>query len=81
MDWVTIKNYHALFDAISLFLLLAAIEKREFDENTDYMSRYVEILKKEDFKELISRRTTNVANILARINMASLELYGVTYEK
>lgn len=80
MDGFTNKINPALFDAISVSTA-RAIEKRKFDENTDYMSRYVEMLKKEDFKELISRRTTNVANILARINMASLELYGVTYEK
>ena len=45
------------------------------------MERYVQLLKKEEFKELISRRTTNVSNIMARINMASLKIYGVEYEK
>lgn len=80
LDGFTNKINPALFDAISVATAYA-IERGVFDENTDYMSRYVEILKKEEFKELISRRTTNVANILARINMASIELYGVTYEK
>lgn len=76
----TRKINPALFDAISVATAYA-IEKNVFDEDIDYMSRYINVLKKEEFKELISRRTTNVSNILARINMASTELFGVAYER
>lgn len=44
------------------------------------MKKYIELLNKTEFKELISRRTTNTQNIFKRINMVSEELYGVTYE-
>ncbi len=69
----------ALFDAVSVATLYA-VEKGVYDEKEDYMKKYIELLNKTEFKELISRRTTNTQNIFKRINMVSEELYGVTYE-
>ena len=76
----TNKINPALFDAISVATAYV-IERKVLDEKINYLERYVQLLKKEEFKELISRRTTNVSNIMARINMASLKIYGVEYEK
>lgn len=70
----------ALFDAVSVATAYA-IEKGVYNDNEDYMEKYVKLLNKNEFKELISRRTTNTQNIFKRINMVSEELYGVTYEK
>lgn len=70
----------ALFDAVSVATIYA-IEKNVYSEDKDYMENYVKLLNKTEFKELISRRTTNTQNIFKRINMVSEELYGVTYER
>ena len=70
----------ALFDAVSVATAYA-IEKGVCNENESYMEKYVKLLNNDEFKEVISRRTTNTQNIFKRINMVSKALYGVSYEK
>lgn len=80
LEKFTNKINPALFDAVSVATVYA-IEKGAYNEDKDYMGNYIKLLNETEFKELISRRTTNTQNIFKRINMVSEELYGVTYER
>lgn len=79
-DGFTRKINPAIFDAVSVATLWAR-EKEVLDNNGDYTSKYLKLLQNEDFKEAISRRTTNTENIIKRIGLASELLYGVKYEE
>lgn len=75
----TSKINPAIYDAISVATAYA-IEKGIWDSSINYKERYIQLLKNEKFIEAASKRTTNVENIIARINFASESIYGMKYE-
>jgi len=73
------KLQPAIFDAISAATVY--VKEREIPINYENgLLRYKELLDNEDFKEAITKRTTNTSNIKKRIELASKILYGVKYE-
>lgn len=78
-DIFTDKINPAIFDAVSVATLYA-LEKGVFNSDTDYTSRYIELLQNPEFMDAASHRTTNVENIKKRIGLATEKVYGVKYE-
>ncbi|MEZ7744261.1 DUF262 domain-containing protein [Gemella sanguinis] len=65
-----------IFDAIcSATVYVNRISDKEYSTTLD---KYIELLKDSDFRESISKRTTNIENIKTRISKATDILYGVT---
>ena len=70
----------AIFDAISVSTSFVLC-KGAFDKNNNYKDKYIELLNNPEFQNITSHRTTNVNNIISRINMATKMIYGIEYEK
>ncbi len=69
----------AIFDAISVATSHAIRTGCKFTEE-NYLEKYKNLLKDEEFHRVSSSRTTNIDNIKMRIQLAAEFLYGVTYE-
>lgn len=69
----------AIFDAVSVATSFA-IKKECIFAKEDYLKKYKELLKNEEFRLASSNRTTNIDNIKTRIELAALNIYGVNYE-
>lgn len=69
----------AIFDAISVATSYAIKVGYNFMEE-DYLEKYRNLLKNEEFRRVSSSRTTNIDNIKMRIQLAAKLLYGVSYE-
>ncbi len=70
------KKFHpAIFDAIMVSAFL--INKMGHDICTVPVERHQELLNNSQFKDAVSKRTTNIENIKKRIQLASAILFGV----
>jgi len=75
----TSKINPAIYDAISVATAYA-LENGVWDDSINYKERYMKLLKNENFIDAASKRTTNVENIIKRIDLASERIYGIKYE-
>lgn len=69
----------AIFDAVSVATSFAIKAGYLFPEE-DYLEKYRNLLKNEEFHLASSNRTTNIDNIKKRIELAAQFIYGVDYE-
>lgn len=70
------KKFHpAIFDAIMVSTFL--ISKRGHDFCALSMEQHQKLLSDDQFKEVVSKRTTNIENIKKRIQLAGAILFGV----
>lgn len=70
----------AVYDAITIAISTKLNEGITI-ENIDFTRRYIDLLENERFNQLVSKRTTNVDNILSRIDLAILYLFGEINEQ
>lgn len=77
-DFAT-KINPAIYDAVSVATAFAIQQGYEF-KDSDYVEKYISLLKNDDFRQASSSRTTNIENIKKRIVFAARNLYGVNYE-
>ena len=70
------KKFHpAIFDAVMVSAFL--INKKGHDICTVSVERHQKLLSNGQFKDAVSKRTTNIENIKKRIRLAGLILFGV----
>jgi len=75
-DGKYITRFHpTIYDAVSIATLMTMQKNIELIEKEDIIDRHKELLKDDDFKNWTSNRTTNIENILGRINLAAEYLY------
>lgn len=74
------KKFHpAIFDAIMVSAFLAI--KKGHDICTVSVEQHQELLSNDQFKDAVSRRTTNIENIRKRIHLAGAILFGVDIDE
>lgn len=78
-DGFTKKINPSIFDAVAVATAYA-LDKGVFKRQEDYLSKYTELLKNDEFIVVTKNRTTNIDNIRKRITLAAEFLYGVKYE-
>lgn len=70
------KKFHpAIFDAVMISAFLT--NKKGIDISAVPVDKHQELLCEANFKEAVSKRTTNIENIKKRIHLASAILFGV----
>lgn len=70
------KKFHpAIFDSIMISVFL--IDKKGYPFNNVSAEKHKQLLSNEEFKDAISKRTTDIANIKKRIYLAAEVLFGV----
>lgn len=69
----------AIFDAISVATSFVINKGYAFSQE-DYLKKYRNLLRNEEFHLASSNRTTNIENIKKRIELAAQFIYGVNYE-
>lgn len=71
----------AIFDSVCAATVFCYKRNKLSDfDNQSLSEKYIELLENENYQRVISQRTTNTENIKERINLATLILYGLTYE-
>lgn len=71
-----IKVNPVIFDAVSVATLKAIDDKLELPSQKTILERYEKIFTDENFMDMISKRTTNIDNIVGRINKIYIDVYG-----
>lgn len=79
-DEFTNKINPAVYDALAVATAYV-IQLGKFSKEEDYRSRYIILLKNSEFADASSNRTTNVENIIRRIQLVAENVYGVEYAK
>lgn len=71
-----ITRFHpTIYDAVSIATLMTMQKDITCLDKEDIIDRHKELLRDDDFKNWTSNRTTNIENIIGRINLAAEYLY------
>ncbi|HGS8746166.1 DUF262 domain-containing protein [Enterococcus faecalis] len=71
-----IKVNPVIFDAVSVATLRVIENKLELASKEAILDRYGKLFLDEEFIDMISKRTTNIDNIIGRINKVYVDVYG-----
>lgn len=71
-----IKVNPVIFDAVSVATLRVIENKLELAPKEVILDRYGKLFLDEEFIDMISKRTTNIDNIIGRVNKVYVDVYG-----